>query len=146
MWCKPVRGRKSKQQKRKIFIYLRVRRWGLWKVTWQAGKAPQTYAEDTASNSSPLRLFKTGFNNALTVMENVDRSSKVPVTDAISRYPSILQKVAYTVTALPSTQVSVERLYSALHIIRSDLRTSMKEDLLEAILFLRMNGCGKLCV
>jgi len=86
------------------------------------------------------------FNNALTDMENIDRSSKVTVMDAISRYPSILQKVTYTVTALPSTQVSVERLFSALRIVRSDLRTSMKEDLLEAILFLRTNGCGKLCV
>ena len=86
------------------------------------------------------------FNNALTDMENIDRSSKVTVMDATSRYPAILQKVAYTVTALPSTQVSVERLFSALRIIRSDLRTSMKEDLLEAILFLRTNGCGKLSV
>jgi len=97
-------------------------------------------------NYLPLRLFKMDFNNALTDMENIDRSSKVTVMDAISRYPSILQKVAYTVTALPSTQVSVERLFSALRIVRSDLRTSMKEDLLEAILFLRTNGCGKLCV
>ena len=86
------------------------------------------------------------FNNALRDMENIDRSSKVTVMDAISRYLAILQKVAYTVTALPSTQVSVKRLFSALRIIRSDLRTSIKEDLLEAILFLRTNGCGKLSV
>ena len=86
------------------------------------------------------------FNNALTDMENIDRSSKATVMDAISRYPAILQKVAYTVTALPATQVSVEKLFSALRIIRSDLKTSMKEDLLEAILFLRTNGCEKLSV
>ena len=86
------------------------------------------------------------FNNALTYMENVDRSSKMTVMNAISRYPAILQKVAYTVTALPSTQVSVETLFSALCIICSVLRTSMKDDLLETILFLRTNGCGKLCV
>ena len=85
-------------------------------------------------------------NMTLAVQKSIDRSSKVTVMDAISRYPSILQKVAYKVTALPSTQVSVERLFSALRIIRSDLRTSMKEDLLEAILFFRTNGCGKLCV
>jgi len=86
------------------------------------------------------------FNNALTDMENIDRSSKVTVMDAISRYPSILKKVAYTVTTLPSTKVSVKRLFSALRIIRSDLRTSMKQDLLEVILFLCTNDCGKLCV
>ena len=86
------------------------------------------------------------FNNALTDIENIDRSSKMTVMDAISCYPAILQKAAYTVTALPSTQVSVERLFSTLHIICLDLQTSIKDDLLEAILFLRMNGCGKLCV
>ena len=81
----------------------------------------KTYTENAASNLSPLRLFKMDFNNALTDMENIDRSSKMTVMDAISHYPAILQKVAYTVTALPSTQVSVERLFSALRIIRSDL-------------------------
>ena len=73
-------------------------------------------------------------------MEMIDRASKVNVMDAIAQYPTILQKVSFTVTALPPTQVTVERLFSALRIIRSDLRASMKEDLLEAILFLRTNG------
>ena len=116
------------------------------KLLDKQAKRRKTYTEDAASNSFPLRLFKMDFNNAITDMENIDRSSKVTVMDAISRCPSVLQKAAYTVTALPSTQVSVERLFSALHIIRSDLRTSVKEDLLEAILFLRTNGSGKLCV
>ena len=43
------------------------------------------------------------------------------------------------VTALPPTQVSVERLFPALRITKSDLRAAMKEDLIEAILFLRTN-------
>ena len=72
-------------------------------------------------------------------MEKIDRSSKLTVLQAIERYPQIVQKVAYTVTALPPTQVSVERLFSALHLIRSDLRVSMKENLIVAILFLRSN-------
>ena len=72
-------------------------------------------------------------------MEKIDRSSKLTVLQAIERYPQIVQKVAYTVTALPPTQVSVERLFSALHLIRSDLRVSMKEELIVAILFLRSN-------
>ena len=99
------------------------------KLLDRQAKRRKTYTEDAASNSSPLRLFKMDFNNALKDMENIDRSSKVTVMDAISRYPAILQKLAYTVIILPSTQVSVERLFSALRIIRSDLRTSMKEDL-----------------
>ena len=65
--------------------------------------------------------------------------SKLIVLQAIERYPQIVQKVAYTVTTLPPTQVSVERLFSALHLLRFDLRASMKEDLIEAILFLRSN-------
>ena len=116
------------------------------KLLDRQAKCRKTHTEDAASNLSPLRLFKMDFNNALTDMENIDKLSKMTVMDAISPYPAILQKVAYTVTALPSTQVSVERLYSALRIIHSDLRTSMKDDLLEAILFLRTNGCEKLCV
>jgi hypothetical protein len=41
------------------------------------------------------------------------------------------------VTAMPPTQVSMKQLFSALKIIKSDLRASMKEDLSEAILFPR---------
>ena len=109
------------------------------KLLDRQAKRRKTYTEDAAGNLSPLRLFIMDFNNALTDMENIDRSSKMTVMDAIFRYPAILQKVAYTVTTLPSTQVSVERLFFALRIICSDLRTSMKDDLLEAILsFARM--------
>jgi hypothetical protein len=43
------------------------------------------------------------------------------------------------VTAMPPTQVSVERLFSALKTIKSDLRASIKEDLAESILFPRSN-------
>ena len=64
------------------------------------------------------------FNNVLTDRENIDRSSKVFVMDAISRYSAILHQVAYAVTALPSTQARVERLFSTLGIIRLDLRIS----------------------
>ncbi|CAK8677031.1 unnamed protein product [Clavelina lepadiformis] len=78
-----------------------------------------------ATDGSALQRYKMDFTNALSNMENIDRSSKVAVMDAISMYPDILQKVAYSVTALPPTQVSVEKLFSALRIIRSDLRCSM---------------------
>ena len=59
--------------------------------------------------------------------------------EAIPLYPKIIKKVAYAVITLPTTQVSIERLFSTLRIIRSDLRVSMKDDLTEAILFLRTN-------
>jgi len=47
--------------------------------------------------------------------------------------------VAMIITALPPTQVSVLRLFLALRFIKSDPRASMKEDIIEAIIFLRTN-------
>ena len=90
---------------------------------------PQTETNQTV-------IFLTNFEKALTEIEKIDRSSKLDVMQALNNYLEIVKKVAYTVTALPSTQDSVERSFSALRIIRSDLRVSMKEDLIEAILFL----------
>ena len=73
-------------------------------------------------------------------VEKIDRFSKLDVLKAVESYPKIVRNVAYAVTAPPATQVSVERLLSTLRIICSDLRASMNEDLLEAILFLRVNS------
>ena len=42
---------------------------------------------------------------------------------------------------LPPTQVSVERLFSAMKILLTDLRSKMKDDIVEAILFLKSNQC-----
>ena len=70
-------------------------------------------------------------------MEKYNRSSKLTITEVLPLYPEIIRNVARTITAMPPTQVSVERLFSALRIIKSDLRASMKEDLTEAVLFLR---------
>ena len=95
------------------------------KLLDKQAKRRRTDTEGADVKSSPLRRFKMNFNNALTEMENINRSLKMYVMDAISRYPATLNRVAYAVTALPSAQVSVERLFSALCIIRSHLRTSM---------------------
>jgi len=43
--------------------------------------------------------------------------------------------------ALPPTQVYVERLFSAMKILLTDLRSKMKHDIVEAILFLKSNQC-----
>nr|XP_039273925.1 uncharacterized protein LOC120347876 [Styela clava] len=105
-------------------------------------KRRRTEKESRNSNSdlSPLSKFKRDFFYALNDVEKIDRSYKLDILKAIPEYPEIVQNVAYMVTALPPTQVSVERLFSALRIIRSDLRASMKEDLVKAILFLRTNS------
>ena len=53
----------------------------------------------------------------------------------ILNYPEGVQHAARVLTALPVTQVSVERLFSASKIILSDARSRLKADLVEAILF-----------
>ena len=99
----------------------------------------QRFEKEISDKINLDAAFRECFEKALVEMEKIDRSSKLTVLQAIEHYPKIVQKVAYTVTALLPTQVSVERLFSALHLIRSDLRASMKEDLIEVILFLRSN-------
>ena len=79
-------------------------------------------------------------------MEKIDISSKLSenvlsfALKAIPYYPKIIQNVAYTVTSMPTTQVNVKCLFSDLRIIRSNLRASMKEDVIEALLFLKTNS------
>lgn len=68
------------------------------------------------------------------------RREKIPVMEVIPSFPVEVQEAAEAITAFPATQVSVERLFSALKFYASDNRASMKEDLLEAILFLKTNG------
>ena len=51
-----------------------------------------------------------------------------------------LLTTAKILSAMPVTQVSVERLFSSIKFSLSDHQASMKQDLLDAILFLRANG------
>ena len=99
----------------------------------------QQLEKETLDEPNYDATFRESFEKVLVKMEKINRSSKLTVLQAIEHYPQIVQKVAYTITALPPTQVNVERLFSALHLIRSVLQASMKEDLIEAILFLRSN-------
>ena len=90
----------------------------------------QLLEKETSDKLNFDATFRESFEKALVEMEKIYRSSKLTVLQAIEHYPQIVQKVVYTVTALPPTQASVERLFSALHFIRSDLQTSRKEDLI----------------
>lgn len=71
-------------------------------------------------------------------VEKYDCSPNLAVQEVIPAYTEIVKFAAMIVTVRPPTQVSVERLFSALKTIKSDLRASMKEDLAEEILFLRI--------
>ena len=54
-------------------------------------------------------------------------------------YPTELKDVSLLLYAKPVTQVSVERLFSALKIFKSDRRSQLKEDILNACLLLKAN-------
>lgn len=54
-------------------------------------------------------------------------------------YPEELKDVAPLLSAMPPTQVSVERLFSALRILKTDHKNRLGEKLLNAMLFLRSN-------
>jgi len=52
-------------------------------------------------------------------------------------WPKVLQDVALLLLAMPVTQVSVERLFSALKLIKTDSRNRLKVDILDALLLLK---------
>ena len=79
------------------------------------------------------------FQNALADIERMGRVKCADVWDMINLYPQIVQPVARVVCALPSTQVSVERVFSHLKLVLRENRSRMGEDLANAIVFLRTN-------
>ena len=105
----------------------------------QARKRQQFEGEKAENFSCKISKFRHVFYTALIKVETFDRSSNLTVDKTIPLYPKIVQEAAIAVTALPSSQVSVERLFSALRIIKTDLRRRFKEDLVNFILFLRTN-------
>lgn len=54
-------------------------------------------------------------------------------------YP-YLYKIATILHSVPATQVSVERAFSALRLVLSDLRSNMSSDTLAKTLFLKLNS------
>ena len=72
--------------------------------------------------------------------KNKLRRLKKPLETLIKEdYPEELREVALLLRAMPVTQVSVERLFSALRLLKSERRSRLKEDVLKAILVLKAN-------
>ena len=57
-------------------------------------------------------------------------------------YPQELKEVALLMFALPPTQCSVERIFSSLKLLKSDLRNRLKGDIVDSMIFLRCNKKG----
>ena len=105
----------------------------------RARKRQRFEGEKAENFPCKISKFRHAFYIALIKVETFDRSSKLTVDKTMSLYPKIVQGAAIAVTALPPSQVSVERLFSALRIIKTYLRGRLKEDLVDSILFLRTN-------
>ena len=58
----------------------------------------------------------------------------------IDSYPEILREVTKLLQAMPPTQVSVERLFSALKFLKSDRRSRLKGEILNDMLLLKAKG------
>ena len=69
-----------------------------------------------------------------------NRKELKKLEDPIDSYPDIIKEVTRIMQAMPPTQVSVERLFSALKLQKSDLRNRIKADVLDALLLLKANS------
>ena len=78
-------------------------------------------------------------NNDLKLKFQTSSPAKVITED----FPQILKKVALVLFAMPPTQASVERIFSVLKLLKTDLRSRLKADILDAAIFLRCNKCIK---
>ena len=68
------------------------------------------------------------------------KKMKKDMVDLIKEeYPEPLKEVSLLLLAMPVTQVSVERLFSALKIYKSDRRNRLKDDILNSLLILKTN-------
>ena len=98
---------------------------------------------------SPRNQILTEVKNGLAMLENKDQRKKMKVlemkkdVDRIkvikNEYPEVLQEVAILLYTMPVTQVSVERMFSALKLYKTDLRSRLKDDILNAMMILKAN-------
>ena len=87
-----------------------------------------------------LDKMKGALNKNIEKIIEIGRLKGETVWDVIKQLEEPLFTTAQILSAMPVTQVSVERLFSSMKFILSDQRSSMTQELLEAILFLRANA------
>ena len=88
------------------------------------------------SASGGLSMYLYAVCGGWTELGRVTASS---VWEVINMYPQNIRSTCRALAAIPTTQVSVERAFSQLKLIMRDNRASLKSDLTEALLFLRIN-------
>ena len=90
-----------------------------------------------AAAASPKHL--KGAHEATKQLKALGRLKGTSVWELIESYPADVRPVCYALAAMPVTQVSVERLFSAMKLLITNLRSRLKEDAVEAMLLLRTN-------
>ena len=86
----------------------------------------------------PLKIL---YEAGLEKIEKLGWQKILNVWEGIDAYPEFLKPTFQIVSALPSTQVSVERMFSQLKLLLQENQCCMKTELADAICFLRMNKC-----
>ena len=76
---------------------------------------------------------------AIDELKKLGRVKGSDVWQVITRYPASTQPCSTVLASLPVTQVSVERLFSAMKLLLTDLRSRLKPDIVEAMLLIRSN-------
>ena len=79
-------------------------------------------------------------NNAVDAIIETRRVKGKTVFDVLQVFPENVRQHCAAISGLPVTQVSVERLFSALKLLLTDTRSRLKDDDLQAVLFLRVRG------
>jgi len=69
------------------------------------------------------------FRQAYRILEGMGRLKVKSVFEIFALYPESIQLACRIVSSMPTTQVTEERLFSALKTILSERRQSMKNDL-----------------
>ena len=89
--------------------------------------------------------FQAYLANMAKVDDEVERQEDDVINTALLHFeagnppPEVIRRAIHVVSALPTTQASVERLFSALKLLSTDRRTRIQNDILNSILFLRCN-------
>ena len=93
-----------------------------------------------ASTPSTLADIEAALTNLKAMKGQLKKSKKELLKLIKEEYPKDLKDIALLLYSMPVTQVSVERLFSALKIYKSDHRNRLKEDVLSSLLILKANA------
>ena len=86
-----------------------------------------------------LRRYKVVITECIEEMDMFAPTSSL--IESLWQYPKEARKATLIVAALPTSQVSVERLFSAFKLLYHALNNSLGPEVITAITFLRWNGC-----